>query len=107
LNPRLVADGCRVPFQWRLGSFHLRDMDLRDVADFVYQAAADGASAVFLVTEASLCHEADVRKIQAFISAAKDAKTMLGAGLARSEVGQRVSPSGKAKFWEHWSGYKA
>ena len=106
LTPRLVAAGCRVPFQWRLGSFHLREMDLRDVEDFAYQAAADGASAVFMVTEASLCHESDVRKIQAFISAAKDAKAMIGAGLNRGEVGERVSPSGKAKFWDHWSGYK-
>jgi hypothetical protein len=106
LHPRLIADGCRVPFQWRLGSFHFRELTDRDVEDFVYQAAADGASAVSTVTEASLCNETDARKLRTFVRAAKDAKAMVGAGLARTDVGQRVSPAGKAKFWEHWSGYK-
>ncbi|MFQ6047896.1 MAG: uroporphyrinogen decarboxylase family protein [Phycisphaerae bacterium] len=102
LNPRLISQHCRVPFTWRLGSFHYRGMSARDVQDFVFQSVADGASGVHSYVEQSLCNDEGVRKVWAFISAAKQAKDMLDAGATRQQVGQCVSPEGRARFWDHW-----
>ena len=106
LNPRIISAGCRVPFTWRLGSFHYRGLTLREVEDFVFQAAADGATGITTGTEANLCSDAAVSKIHAFIGAAKEAKRMVNSGASRTDVGQRVSPEGKVKFWSKWSGFK-
>jgi len=106
LNPKIIAAECRVPFGWRLESFHYNYLECRDVENFVFQAVADGASSVFSCTESTMCNEAAVRKIQAFIHTAKEAKKMLDAGAGRDEVGKRISAEGKVKFWKHWSGFQ-
>ena len=102
LNPRLIAQNCRVPFGWRLGSFHYLTMTCDDVRDWVFQAVADGASSVFTHVEAIVSRDEHVPKIQAFIEAATEAKAMLTGGASRSEVGRLVSPEGRRRFWDHW-----
>lgn len=104
LNPRVIAAGCRVPFMWRLGGFHYCDMSVQDVEDFVFQAAADGASWVFTLVMQEMCDEETARKVRAFIRAAKEAKAELDAGLNRQELVGRVSPAGREKYWDHWAG---
>ncbi|NLF15842.1 MAG: hypothetical protein GX595_01095 [Lentisphaerae bacterium] len=102
LNPQIVAAHCRVPFTWRLGSFHYRDMSVQDVTDFVFQATADGASSVHTVVEGSMCTAATAEKVRAFIAAAKEAKRQLDAGASRADLAAQVSPAGRRKFWDHW-----
>lgn len=103
LNPKTIAAGCRVPFGWRLGSFHYRGLSAQDVRDFVFQAAADGASRVFTLIEGCMCDRDHVPKVHAFIDSAREAQRMLEAGASRGDVGRCVSQSGRRKFWEHWT----
>ncbi|MHB0878083.1 MAG: uroporphyrinogen decarboxylase/cobalamine-independent methonine synthase family protein [Anaerolineae bacterium] len=102
LNPPIIAANCRVPFGWRLGSFHYYGMSADDVRDFVFQSVADGACAVFTYAEASICREPHVAKVAAFIAAAKEVERCLDAGGSREEIGSWVSPAGRAKLWGHW-----
>jgi len=102
LDPRTITQGCRVPFTWRLGSIHYPNMTVQDIADFVYQSVADGASCVHSNVAETMCNDGDVRKVHAFIRAAKEVERLLDAGAPRAEIGQHVSPQGKAKFWDHW-----
>ena len=105
LTPPIIAQHCRVPFLWRLGSFHYRDMSCRDVEDFVFQSAADGANGVITYASDPLCNDDGVAKIHAFIRAAKEAKRLLDEGCPREELADRVSAEGKQKLWEGWCGY--
>jgi hypothetical protein len=91
-----------VPFGWRLGSFHYRDLSCQDVEDFVFQAVADGASSVHTVIEGSMCNETTAAKVHAFAKAGREAKQSLGAGAPRKDIGARVSSEGRRKFWQHW-----
>lgn len=102
INPAIINEKTRVPFQWRLCNFHYPTMTVQDVADFVYQAAANGASLVFTYVCNGMCNDKTVPKVSAFIAAGKTAKAMLDRGASREEVGQLVSESGKAKFWDKW-----
>ena len=102
LNPRTIAEEIRVPFGWRLGSFHYSGMDEQDVRDFVFQAAADGASQVFTIIEATLSDEEGVRKVTAFKQAGEEVERLLGQGCSRAELGGCVSARGRARFWECW-----
>ena len=70
--------------------------------DLVFQAAADGASSVFTVVEGSMVRGETEEKVRTFIRAAKEAKRLFDAGAGREEIGGRVSPNGRKKFWEHW-----
>lgn len=72
INPKIISERCRVPFGWRLGSFHYRNLSVRDVTDFVFQATADGASYVFTFVSAGMCNEKTVPKVKAFIDAGKE-----------------------------------
>ncbi len=102
LSPPLIRDGCRVPFGWRLGSFHYLTMTERDVRDWVFQAAADGASRVFTYIEGILCREPQAGKVRVFIEAAREAERMLREGADRADLARCVSPEGKERFWAHW-----
>jgi hypothetical protein len=102
LNPRIIWDCCRVPFGWRLGSFHYLSMSADDVRDFVFQAAADGACAVFTYIEGLLVHEPQRSKVYAFIEAAQEVEQALDEGATRADLAAMVSDAGKAKFWDHW-----
>jgi hypothetical protein len=102
INPGIIRDACRVPFGWRLGSFHYRSLSCEDVADFVFQAAADGASRVFTFVAASMCNEHTLRKVQAFIAAGREVERMLSDGADREAVGRCVRERGRTLFWDHW-----
>ena len=102
LNPRIIAANCRVPFGWRLGSFHYDGMSADDVRDFVFQSVADGACAVFTYLEGCMCSEPYVEKVAAFVTAAKEAERCLAAGGSPAELGTWVSQSGREKLWDHW-----
>ena len=105
LNPRLLAEHSRVPFIWRLGCFHYREMSVQDVEDFVFQSAADGASGVITYVAEMTCNAESVPKVHAFIRAAKEAKQLIDEGCSRDEIAQRVSTEGRAKLWDQWCGY--
>ncbi len=102
LNPKIIRDSCRVPFGWRLGSFHYLNLTVDDVRDFVFQAVADGASSVFTYTEGLLVHEPQRTKVLAFIEAAKTVERAFGEGAVREDIAGFVSERGRAKFWDHW-----
>ncbi|MBT3375933.1 MAG: hypothetical protein HN742_40530 [Lentisphaerae bacterium] len=102
LDPKTISRESRVPFTWRLGSFHYLTMTCDDVQDWVFQAVADGASSVHTHIEAILCEEEHVPKIDAFIAAASEAKRMLDSGATRADVGACVSPEGRRRFWGTW-----
>jgi hypothetical protein len=102
LDPPTIHSRCRVPFGWRLGCFHYRDLSCQDVEDFVFQAAADGASSVFTIVSNTMCNEPTVRKVRAFARAARQVEAMLAGGAGREEVRTCVSAAGRQRFWEHW-----
>jgi hypothetical protein len=104
LDPRLIFENCRVPFAWHLESFHIREMSLRDVEDFVYQSVADGASGVTMSVAETMCNDDGAAKVAAFIGAAKEAKRLFDDGTPRDEIGRRVSPDGQRKLWGAWCG---
>ena len=98
----MLRDGIRVPFGWRLGSFHYRDMNEELVRDFVFQAAADGASSVFTIIEGTLSTEEEYPKIMAFKAVGEEVDKLLKAGCSREELGTYVSDRGKAKYWDRF-----
>lgn len=102
INPKFLEQHCRVPFGWRLGSFHYDAMSLQDIQDFVYQAVADGACKVFTYIAEYMCTEETIRKVHAFIDACKNTERMLKKGATRADIADCVSAEGKQKFWEHW-----
>jgi hypothetical protein len=105
LTPPLIAANCRVPFGWRLGEIHLREMTVQETSDFVFMAAADGASGVHTVVAEDSCNEKGIAMIHAFIAAGKEVKRLIAEGMPREELRQRVSPEGREKLWEGWCGY--
>jgi hypothetical protein len=105
LTPPIIARACRVPFLWRLGSFHYTEMSPQDVEDFVFQSAADRASSVVTYVAEGMCNDSGVAKVHAFIRAGKEAKRMVEQGCTREEIAERVSHEGRRKLWEGWCGY--
>ena len=104
LNPILIRDNCRIPFGWRMGSFHFRDLSVTDVKDWVYKAVEDGANKVFTHITKLMHDDATVLKVKAFHEAAVNAKTMFDAGATRDEIGKLVTADGRTKFWDKWPG---
>lgn len=102
LNPRIIAERTRVPFGWRLANFHYPALTESEVRDWVFQAAADGASSVFTLVCATMCTPVMVRKVRAFMDAAKETKRLLDSGATRADIGREVSPAGKRRFWSRW-----
>lgn len=105
LNPQIIKRACRVPFTWRLGAFHLEEMTVEDVHDFVYQSCADGAMGVTMTVEELMCQDRNVPKVLAFIEAAKRTQQMISEGATPADVGALVSPTGRATLWEGWCGF--
>jgi hypothetical protein len=101
LNPGIISQRCRVPFLWVLADIYHPRMDCKDVEDFVYQSAADGASSVAFHVH-NLVFEDQPAKSDAFIKAADRVKQMLDAGASRAEIGTLVSAEGRRKFWDGW-----
>ena len=102
LSPPDLRDLCRVPFGWRLGNFHYLTLTADEVRDWVFQAAADGASSVFTFVADAMCTPETVPKVHAFIEAAKEVERMFGEGASRDDVGVCVSAAGKERFWKNW-----
>lgn len=102
LNPSIIFERCRVPFGWRLGSFHYAGLTCAEIADFVFQAAADGASSVFTIVAQIMCNEATVEKVNVFKTACGTVARMLEQGATRADLGACVSDAGRARFWDHW-----
>jgi len=102
INPKILDEKCRVPFGWRLGSFHYDSMSCQDVQDFVFQAAADGACKLFTYVADLMCQAETLPKVHAFIATCKTVSDMFQNGATRADVAACVSPSGKQKFWAHW-----
>ena len=98
LNPRIVAEGCRVPFQWRLPDMHLPLLSEKDVRDFVFRAAADGAASVFVTVSEGITRPGRVEKLRAFADAGRQAEALLADGAPREELAGRVSEAGRRKF---------
>ncbi len=102
INPKIITEACRVPFQWRLGSIHYPNMSCQDVEDFVFQAVADGASSVYGDACQPQCDIHEVKKVHSFMKAAREVERMLNEGASREDLSKCVSESGKQKFWNHW-----
>jgi hypothetical protein len=102
LNPVALSRECRVPFGWRMGGFHYDGLTLKEVEDWVYQAAADGAGYVFSTVEESMCRGDKTEKVKTFMEAAKRVENALQEGATREEIGSWVSEAGKERFWDHW-----
>ena len=105
LTPPIIAANCRVPFAWRLVSYHYTEMSAQDVEDFVFQACADGASSATTTIAATMCNPECVEQVHAFIAAGKECKRLAAEGYSRAEIGERVSPEGREKLWDKWCGY--
>ncbi|OGV49952.1 MAG: hypothetical protein A2X49_00625 [Lentisphaerae bacterium GWF2_52_8] len=103
VNPKIISEKTRVPFQWRLCNFHYPSMTSQDISDFVFQAVADGASGVFTYVCHGMCNNESIPKVHSFMSACKQVDKMLNQeGASREEVGKLVSLPGKKKFWDNW-----
>ena len=102
ISPPVITRECRVPFGWRLGSYHYWSMNAQDIRDWIFQATADGASKVFTHVAQIMVTEPTVSKVYAFMDAAAQAERMLREGASREEVGQEVSEAGRKRFWGTW-----
>jgi len=49
-----------------------------------------------------MCNPETVKKVHAFIDAAKETERMLKEGASRERIGECVSAEGKEKLWDHW-----
>lgn len=102
LNPEIIYKNTRVPFGWRMGSFHLKNLNLTEIADWVYKAVSDGASCIFTILEKDMIDDTTVKKVQAFIKACETAEKMINEGADAESIGELVSGEGRKKFWVNW-----
>jgi len=102
LNPIAIRNSVRMPFSWKLESFHYPDLSIQDVRDWVLKAAADGASRVWTVIGANMMNEACASKVKEFIRTVKEVESMIQRGVTRQEIGKMVSEAGRRKFWAKW-----
>ncbi len=105
LTPPILVAGCRIPFFWRLVSFHYAEMSVQEVEDFVYLSCADGASGVTTNVAETMCNPERVEQVHAFIRAGKECKRLVDEGCPREEIRQLVSPPNRDGFWDRWCGY--
>ena len=106
LTPAIIAKTCRVPFMWRVGSFHFPQMSKKDTADFVYLAAADGACNVHTYIANDTLDPETVEKIYIFRETAQKVEKLLLNGMPRAELKKFTDYSDSAEFWDNWGGYK-
>lgn len=99
LTPALIQQRCGVPFQWGLPTFRFADMTCRDVEDYVFQAAADGAEHLFTEIDACVCHADAVPKVHAFLGAAQRVRALLDQGTSRADLARHVN---RRDFWAWW-----
>ena len=102
ISPIDLRERCRVPFGWRMGNFHYATLDEKDVHDWVFKAAADGASYVFTHVSNRMLDSATIAKVYAFMEAATSVESMMESGATRADLLAEVSPEGKERFWRTW-----
>lgn len=102
LNPEIIAANSPVPFSWTLCDFHFPALTATEVADFVFKAAADGASSVSSRIGYDMLSPATVNKVYSFVEAAKETKKMLADNAQKEDLLKCVSDSGEKKFWNSW-----
>ena len=78
-------------------------MNLTDIRDFVFKAAADGAGRVFTYIPENSCCLENIEKVKTFIDAAKQVDSALCRGASRSEIMTWVTRDGMNKFWDNWN----
>jgi len=86
LMPRLIRDNCSVPFTWRLNTTHYPGMSPADIEQWVFDAAAGGASGVTTNVDRPMCTPQVAEKVKAFIAAGKKVQLLLSAGCGREEL---------------------
>ncbi len=106
LIPPIVTEAIRVPFLWRLASFHLWNMTVQEIADFVYHLVGDGASGTFLVLTSNMSEGENLRRVQSYIGACRDAERILSAGGSREDVRSLASVKSGSDYWNRWTGFK-
>ena len=106
LTPQIIAKTCRMPFMWRVGSFHFPQMSKKDTADFVYLAAADGASNVHTYIAGDTLDPETVEKIYIFRETAQKVQQLLSDGMPREELIKFTGYTDSAEYWDNWGGYK-
>ncbi|HNX13899.1 MAG TPA: uroporphyrinogen decarboxylase family protein [Oscillospiraceae bacterium] len=106
LTPAIIEKTCKVPFMWRIGSFHFPQMSKKDTADFVYLAAADGANNVHTYIADDTLDPETVEKITIFRDTAQKVQKLLSGGMPRTELRKFTGYSDSAEYWDNWRGYK-
>ena len=106
ISPKVDPDKIRaivdMPFSWKLESFHYPALSVQDIRDWVLKAAADGVSRVWTVVGVGMLNEEASAKVKMFVTTAKEIEDMFKQKISREEIGNMVSPDGKAKFWSKW-----
>jgi len=106
LTPKLISNNCRIPFDWRLVSFHLWNMTVQQVRDFVFHMVADGASGTYLVLTENMSEGENLKKVFAYIDACKESVKVLQSGGNREDVRTMAQVKSGDTFWNSWLGYK-
>ncbi len=106
LTPAIIEKTCKVPFMWRVGSFHFPQMSKKDTADFVWLAAADGASNVHTYIAGDTLDPETVEKMYIFRETAQKVQKLLAEGTPRAEFIKFTGYSDSAEYWDNWGGYK-
>ena len=106
LLPKMIYEHCRVPFEWRLNSYHLWEMSVDQVRDFVYHLAADGASGTFLGTEHRMSEGENLVKVKVYIETCKQVSAMIKEGVDREEIRKLAKVKDGNTYWKNWVGYK-
>lgn len=99
LDPEIIAVRCRVPFTWGLPSFRFGGMQVKDVADFVFAAAAAGSESVYTHVEGPMCNSDAVPKVLAFARAFREASEHIKQGKLRQQLAENVS---RPDYWSWW-----
>ena len=54
------------------------------------------------LTAEIMCNDEMVEKVHTLIRAAKEVERLLAEGAPRAAIGERVSRSGRERFWDRW-----
>ena len=105
LNPEILSQYPRIPFCWRLGSFHYPDMSLSSIHDFVYSAASCSAGYVFTVLEPIMCVSETIEKVRHLYHSGREVASLLHAGKKREELNKELIEEYPKGYWASWGGY--
>ncbi|MPM46799.1 hypothetical protein SDC9_93505 [bioreactor metagenome] len=91
LTPKIISENTRVPFQWRLCNFQYPAMSANDVKNWVFRAAADGASSVVSYVCQGMYNAESAVKVHAFIEAAEATRKALDQGAGRADIARFIA----------------